>query len=788
MATKARQIYTADEETLHKDKRTLEIESWYKTKIDWIEDWAQVNVIEWVKVNWTKLTPDAQKNVNVEVPIVVDNIYTADSEKALSANMGKQLSDEIENLKSRWRFLSFWNAVAGKPTSEPPQSPYTYHTWDYFIVDSVATAWWTNYRPEWTTYTTGDVSTTVETGLIIRGSMYIFDWTDWLLQAWWWGWGWTAQWWQIVGTLSNQTDLKWVLDSKITNPTSWTAGQVLTKTASWEAWQDVDWLPSQTWKSGKFLTTDGTDASWEDIPEELPSGWTAWQVLTKTASGVAWDDVDWLPDQTWKNGKYLKTNWTSASWEDAGDMKYADFEFSEKAWATLTLWLSSLVKPISDFTVNAPATIKDGQIYILRVENNWVAYSMTLGTNITDPYEVDYTLTDNATDQFVFLWVGWKLELQPVAIKPEDIPEVPVEDVKVNGTSVVDANKVANIDLSGKVDKTTSNTKVYATTNAWEQTLIWYSTDAIWSALARRNSAWALAVWTPTNDAHAATKKYVDDGLATAGQVDDVKVDWTSVVDANKVANISLNLSWTVQLASLSSWVYKSSWATYTTWTQSINIDYPHTLYFQYANDDYRYFTIVWHKDEEEDLVASKYLYSIPDDVIDLEKEIYYSDIWDMSYSDFEFSQPTGNTITLTLSTEITPSANFTVNAPSTVKEWQAYILRVTNWATPVTMTLWTGIVNPSEVDLTLTANAIDQFAFLGLSDWTLELQPGGSGDSLPDQTGNAWKFLQTNGTEASWQDVNEFMTQAEYDTGHASHPERDTDHITRYIYEEEES
>ena len=294
MATKARQIYTADEETLHKDKRTLEIESWYKTKIDGIEDWAQVNVIEWVKVNWTKLTPDAQKNVNVEVPIVVDNVYTADSEKALSANMGKQLSQEIENLKARWRFLSFWNAVAGKPTSEPPQSPYTYHTWDYFIVDSVATAWWTNYRPEWTSYTTGDVSTTVETELIVRGSMYIFDWEDWLLQAWW-GWGGTAQWWQIVGTLSDQTDLKWVLDSKITNPASWTAGQVLTKTASWAEWKDIEALP-ELWEDWQVLTVSWweRDTQWPSpvgyhVPtkDEWKAVYDAWVALWQ------WSSTDW---------------------------------------------------------------------------------------------------------------------------------------------------------------------------------------------------------------------------------------------------------------------------------------------------------------------------------------------------------------------------------------------------------------------------------------------------------------------------------------------------------------
>ena len=79
-------------------------------------------------------------------------------------------------------------------------------------------------------------------------------------------------------------------------------------------------------------------------------------------------------------------------------------------------------------------------------------------------------------------------------------------------------------------------------------------------------------------------------------------------------------------------------------------------------------------------------------------------------------------TVTLDLSSTITPSANFTVNAPSTIRDWQRYILRVTSWATAYTMTLWTNVTNPYWVDLTLTANWIDQFIFLAVW-WNLELQ-----------------------------------------------------------------
>lgn len=54
------------------------------------------------------------------------------------------------------------------------------------------------------------------------------------------------------------------LDTKITNPSGWTTGQVLTKTAQWEEWDDV---------------------------EALPSWWSTWDKLQKTADWAEW--VDW---------------------------------------------------------------------------------------------------------------------------------------------------------------------------------------------------------------------------------------------------------------------------------------------------------------------------------------------------------------------------------------------------------------------------------------------------------------------------------------------------------------
>ena len=96
---------------------------------------------------------------------------------------------------------------------------------------------------------------------------------------------------------------------------------------------------------------------------------------------------------------------------------------------------------------------------------------------------------------------------------------------------------------------------------------------------------------------------------------------------------------------------------------------------------------------------------------------------WDMYYENFNFSTKSWSTVDLWLSTSITPTEDFTVNKPNWLKDWQIYVLRVDNSDTTYTMTLWSWINNPYNVDLTLTANWLDQFVFLAV--WSeLELQP----------------------------------------------------------------
>lgn len=114
---------------------------------------------------------------------VVNNTSSTATNKPLSANIGKSLQDQVDNLKSRGRFLALWNCATGLAESDPPTGTYTYQTGDYFIVGVVAQSGGTNYKPSGSSYTTGVASTAVETQPVDVDDVYYYDGTVWRLQV-----------------------------------------------------------------------------------------------------------------------------------------------------------------------------------------------------------------------------------------------------------------------------------------------------------------------------------------------------------------------------------------------------------------------------------------------------------------------------------------------------------------------------------------------------------------------------------------------------------------------------
>ena len=113
---------------------------------------------------------------------VVNNTSSTATNKPLSANIGKELQDQIDNLNARGRYLALWNCATGLAQSNPTQSPYNYKTGDYFIIGTIATGSGTNYRPNGSSYTIGVASTTVETEPVAVNDVYYYDGTKWSLQ------------------------------------------------------------------------------------------------------------------------------------------------------------------------------------------------------------------------------------------------------------------------------------------------------------------------------------------------------------------------------------------------------------------------------------------------------------------------------------------------------------------------------------------------------------------------------------------------------------------------------
>ena len=155
-------------------------------------------------------------------------------------------------------------------------------------------------------------------------------------------------------------------------------------------WSDkVDWPESATdWHLAVFdWATWKLIKDWWAVPIWVPAVWTNWQVLTVVGWAAAWANAAWS-DYSW----VTKTI----------------------SWWTVELWLRTIVDtPTWNFTLTAPATLKDWEEYAIRIISE-TSYTMTLWTWFTNPRNVNTTLSGNATDQYVFLAIWGELELQPL--------------------------------------------------------------------------------------------------------------------------------------------------------------------------------------------------------------------------------------------------------------------------------------------------------------------------------------------------------------------------------------
>jgi hypothetical protein len=155
---------------------TFQIQDWADWQWTWDVIWPSSST-DWhlAVFDWAtgKLIKDGGAKTTV-----VNNLNSTSTTAALSANQGRVLDGKIAELFGLWKFLSLWNSTTWLPISFPLDVPYTYTTWDYFLVETV---WTTNYKPTWSSYT-WTASSTAETEDIEVWDIYIYDGQVWLLQ------------------------------------------------------------------------------------------------------------------------------------------------------------------------------------------------------------------------------------------------------------------------------------------------------------------------------------------------------------------------------------------------------------------------------------------------------------------------------------------------------------------------------------------------------------------------------------------------------------------------------
>lgn len=341
---------------------------------------------------------------------------------------------------SAWygRFLSLWDCVTWQPISFPEATPYTYATWDYFMVSVVSTATPpVNYKPNGSSYT-GTASSTTESDEVLAWDVYVYDGSVWLLQS---NNEKTVAFaniaWQPTDNVNLASALSWKLDTTALSDTNywwawnWDTTHAATKNAIYtkihtmdvEIWnkaadntvvklsgnQSISWtktfttspvVPSKTSDATNTWTAIATEAQVYKKQDTLTtqtaytSKWTStavatittntlWQVTAVSETNIAFPvtsvngstwAVTWLQSQHTATTATLTTAWWSSSTQTVS-----------VTWVTASNTV--LVSP-------APASIAD---YV-----DWWVYASAQGTNSLT-FTCDTTPSNDITVNVVIL-------------------------------------------------------------------------------------------------------------------------------------------------------------------------------------------------------------------------------------------------------------------------------------------------------------------------------------------------------------------------------------------------
>lgn len=384
-----------------------------------VEDWADG---QW---SWDVIWPNSATDWNLAVfdwttwklikdwwaiPTIVDSLTSQSTTSALSANQGYILKWYIDNLMAQGKFLSLWNSATWQPISFPMTTPYTYNTWDYFMVEIIDTwATPTNYKPNGSSYS-WTASSTTESWEVAVWDYYVYDWSVWLLASNHWK---TVSFSNLAGQPSDNVNLNTELTARekifavsstndLTNAqaardylawgwvpiikynsnyyyySSWDSYNIYFYTI-WESWVDDSWgYASSLVKNLIRFTMSGGDGTVTSIA--TGSSWV-WNFLVLRTGKNYWTPYTPEYDGSPATKKYVDDHWVPSSWttwdvltKTANGYAFSAAPVTSVNWQTWAVtWL---------LTAETVVSGDSGTTYTIKVSNSEPA-AWTPATTIT---------------------------------------------------------------------------------------------------------------------------------------------------------------------------------------------------------------------------------------------------------------------------------------------------------------------------------------------------------------------------------------------------------------------
>lgn len=335
----------------------------------------------------TKPATEAQVyGVAQSIPSVIDDLSSTSTNSALSANQGRILKGYIDDLMAQGKFLSLWDCTTWLPISFPLETPYSYSTWDYFMVEVVSSATPpVNYRPNGSSYT-GTASSTAETDEVEVWDYYVYDGSVWLLASNHWK---TVSFGNIAGDALDNVNLAGYLNTKTFILSSTSDTTTAQAALDWYlagknpiiVYNNICYILYSKWSTQiVFRSTeiDTTNSVWD-------SNRTIWTLSFTLSSNIVTSITKSSVYLTWK---YLRTDYDySTPYTPQYDWSPATKKYVDDKKSTITVTLAAANWSSQSITVSATGVTASNTLIVSPDPSDFsdytdaVIYCSAQGTN-----------------------------------------------------------------------------------------------------------------------------------------------------------------------------------------------------------------------------------------------------------------------------------------------------------------------------------------------------------------------------------------------------------------------